>query len=324
YHADHLGSTGYVTDANGDLYQHIEYFPFGETWVEEASNTQRTPYLFTTKELDEETDLYYYGARYYDPRTSVWQSTDPILEQLGTKKEDVPELARKLSLYAYSRQNPIVFSDPDGRDYEILIGGPFGNHRYGHAALRVFGRGYDYVLDFGRYDRTWGILGTPFGDYKGDGVFRIWNNFNQYIERQNRTGRTTTGYVIRTTRQEDMRTLAYYGDLAGVRTVGDGFVQYDLTSDYHALTNNCTTMVIAGIQAGVPALGADLANPQQSIGRGLSGFERFAAGSAIGSRIFMPEDLRANIRRSSVVDARSNSRENTITIRTYRREQPRP
>ncbi|HEY0603173.1 MAG TPA: SpvB/TcaC N-terminal domain-containing protein, partial [Herpetosiphonaceae bacterium] len=47
YHADHLGSTGYVTDANGDLYQHIEYFPFGETWVEEASNTQRTPYLFT-------------------------------------------------------------------------------------------------------------------------------------------------------------------------------------------------------------------------------------------------------------------------------------
>ncbi|HEX6287738.1 MAG TPA: SpvB/TcaC N-terminal domain-containing protein [Herpetosiphonaceae bacterium] len=130
YHADHLGSTGYVTDANGDLYQHIEYFPFGETWVEEASNTQRTPYLFTSKELDEETGLYYYGARYYDPRTSVWQSTDPILEKyLPSRKdaaqsdEDTSKLpgmggvynSLNLGLYSYSHQNPVKFTDPDGR-----------------------------------------------------------------------------------------------------------------------------------------------------------------------------------------------------------------
>jgi len=69
----------YVTDLNGKLYEHLEYFPFGEGWIEENTNQQRTPYLFTAKELDEETGLYYYGARYYDPRTSVWQSPDPIL-----------------------------------------------------------------------------------------------------------------------------------------------------------------------------------------------------------------------------------------------------
>ena len=51
------------------------------SWVEQNSNVQRTPYLFTAKELDEETKLYYFGARYYDPRTSVWQSADPILEK---------------------------------------------------------------------------------------------------------------------------------------------------------------------------------------------------------------------------------------------------
>jgi RHS repeat-associated protein len=79
YHPDHLGSTGFVTDQNGELYEHVEYFPFGETWVQEHSNTQRTPYLYTGKELDEETGLYYYGARYYDPRTSVWASADPAL-----------------------------------------------------------------------------------------------------------------------------------------------------------------------------------------------------------------------------------------------------
>ena len=77
YHADNLGSSNYVTDANGQLYEHLEYFPFGETWVQESSNTQRTPYLFTSKELDEETGLYYYGARYYDPRTSVWEIPRP-------------------------------------------------------------------------------------------------------------------------------------------------------------------------------------------------------------------------------------------------------
>jgi hypothetical protein len=63
YHADHLGSSNYTTDANGALYEHLEYFRSGESWIEESTNTQRTPYLFTGKDLDEETGLYYFGAR---------------------------------------------------------------------------------------------------------------------------------------------------------------------------------------------------------------------------------------------------------------------
>jgi hypothetical protein len=59
YHPDHLGSTSYITDASGEVYQHLEYFAFGETFVEEHSNTDRTPYKFNGKELDEETGLYY-------------------------------------------------------------------------------------------------------------------------------------------------------------------------------------------------------------------------------------------------------------------------
>ncbi|TMQ12501.1 MAG: hypothetical protein E6J91_20700, partial [Deltaproteobacteria bacterium] len=81
YHPDDLGSTNFATAATGDLFEHMEYFPFGETWVSEQTNTQRLPFLFTSKELDEETGLYYFGARYYDPRTSVWQSTDPALAE---------------------------------------------------------------------------------------------------------------------------------------------------------------------------------------------------------------------------------------------------
>ncbi|MBT1697424.1 hypothetical protein KK083_11090 [Fulvivirgaceae bacterium PWU4] len=106
YHPDHLGSTSYVTDVSGEVYQHLEYFAFGETFVEEHSNTDRTPYLFNGKELDEETGLYYYGARYYDPRSSVWESVDELAED--------PEQSGK-SPYAYGWNNPVTYNDPDGK-----------------------------------------------------------------------------------------------------------------------------------------------------------------------------------------------------------------
>jgi len=66
FHPDHLGSTSYLTDASGEVYQHLEYLPFGETLVEEHYNSDRNPYLYNGKELDEETGLYFYGARYLD------------------------------------------------------------------------------------------------------------------------------------------------------------------------------------------------------------------------------------------------------------------
>ncbi len=141
YHPDHLGSSSYITDTQGKLYEHLEYFPFGEAWVEESTNTQRTPYLFTSKELDEETGLYYFGARFYDPRTSVWQSADPVLNKYlpntPTKPEDIVKLLsptvqqslaqfnlpgmggiykpQNLNLYQYSFNNPTIYTDPDGK-----------------------------------------------------------------------------------------------------------------------------------------------------------------------------------------------------------------
>ncbi len=76
YHPDHLGSSSYITNLDGAVVQHVEYVPFGEVFIEERNNTWNTPYLFNAKELDEETGLYYYGARYYNPRESVWLSVD--------------------------------------------------------------------------------------------------------------------------------------------------------------------------------------------------------------------------------------------------------
>jgi RHS repeat-associated protein len=112
YHQDHIKSSIYVTDFDGELYEHLQYFPFGETWIEEKSNTQRTPYEFTAKELDEETELYYYGNRYYDPRTNVWQNPGDIFEHyLDTRIKGAIYNSGNLNLYAYYCQNPLRNSE---------------------------------------------------------------------------------------------------------------------------------------------------------------------------------------------------------------------
>jgi RHS repeat-associated protein len=94
-----------VTDVSGEVYQHIEYFAFGETFVEERSNPNEIIYKFNAKELDDETGLYYYGARYYDARISIWYGVDPLAEKYAG-----------ISPYAYVANNPIIYIDPDGKE----------------------------------------------------------------------------------------------------------------------------------------------------------------------------------------------------------------
>ena len=106
YHPDHLGSSSYITNLDGEVSQHIEYVPFGEVFLEERNNTWNTPYLFNAKDLDEETGMYYYdGARYYAPRLNLWMSTDPLQEKY-----------HNISSYCYTFNNTIKFIDPNGQD----------------------------------------------------------------------------------------------------------------------------------------------------------------------------------------------------------------
>ena len=103
YHPDHLGSSSFITNLEGEVVQHIEYVPFGEVFIEERNSVWNTPYLFNAKEFDEETGMYYYGARYYEPRLSLWMSTDG-------QQEEYPNI----SSYTYSASSPVNYVDPDG------------------------------------------------------------------------------------------------------------------------------------------------------------------------------------------------------------------
>ena len=61
---DHLGSTVLVTDENGDTVWSSEYTPFGQITMEEGILTKAAK--FTGKDLDEDTGLYYFNARWYE------------------------------------------------------------------------------------------------------------------------------------------------------------------------------------------------------------------------------------------------------------------
>ena len=106
YHSDHLGSTSYITDDKANITQYDAYLPYGELLVDEHSSSEDLPYKFNGKEMDEETGLYYYGARYMNPMASIWYGVDPLAEKYTTTGG-----------YVYTLNNPVKFIDVDGREW---------------------------------------------------------------------------------------------------------------------------------------------------------------------------------------------------------------
>jgi RHS repeat-associated protein len=133
YHSDHLGSAQVVTNYQGQIHERLEYTPYGELWIDWRSADapeDGTPYRFTGKELDPETGLYYYGARYLDPKTSRWISGDPALgeyipvapinDEAKKRNQNLPGQGGvfnhvNLHVYHYAGNNPVKYIDPDGR-----------------------------------------------------------------------------------------------------------------------------------------------------------------------------------------------------------------
>ena len=130
YHPDHLGSSSYITDREGRITQHTEYIAFGEVLFEEHSTSKTMPYLFNGKELDQETNLTYFGARYLDMKTSLWLNTDPLSGYNPIKEHEHYIDGQhnggvfnpmNLNTYGYTYQNPIRYIDPNGKQADVTI-----------------------------------------------------------------------------------------------------------------------------------------------------------------------------------------------------------
>jgi RHS repeat-associated protein len=119
YHTDHLGSTNVVsTQHDGEIFEYMEYTPYGELWVEQTKDSEnRLNYTFTGKERDRESGFYYYGARYLDPKISRWMSPDPAWELLIDPKSDDYSVIEGTAWYVYCSNNPLKYVDPTGFVY---------------------------------------------------------------------------------------------------------------------------------------------------------------------------------------------------------------
>lgn len=106
YLKDNLGSTRAVVDNSGNIQETYDYYPFGLLMPDRNGGTSSTMEKFTGKELDSEAslNLYYFGARYYDPAIGQWTSVDPLMKKY-------PEW----SPYNYTLDNPLILVDPYGK-----------------------------------------------------------------------------------------------------------------------------------------------------------------------------------------------------------------
>ena len=108
YHPDHLGSTSLITNESGDVVEYTSYLPFGG--VLEGGESDKK--LYENKELDE-TGLYYYGFRYYDPSKRIFLRADDMIPDAYDPQQ--------LNRYMFERGNPYFYTDPSGH-WTVQVG----------------------------------------------------------------------------------------------------------------------------------------------------------------------------------------------------------
>ena len=121
YHPDNLGSSQFMTDRDGDMVQQYGYRPFGSENYHANTQAFSVSNRYTGQTLDEETGLYYYGARYYDPELARFIQADSTVPD--------PEFSQAYNRYAYCYNNPLKFSDPTGQNpflIAVIIGAYMG------------------------------------------------------------------------------------------------------------------------------------------------------------------------------------------------------
>lgn len=123
-HPDHLGSTNVMTDSTGTTTSRYTYYPFGVVRNSFGTTTFNQPNQYIGQDRDQEADLSYLNARYYDGTRGQFISQDPVFRAIGNPSEiqrltkvDLNKVLmdpQALNSYNYARNNPIRYSDPEG------------------------------------------------------------------------------------------------------------------------------------------------------------------------------------------------------------------
>ncbi len=146
YLKDHLDSSDYLIASDGVPVEQMLYKAYGTEHQPEVLNPrwadhlvqnaaavprEKTHHRFTGKYLDDDTGLYYYGARYYDPALGRFISPDPLY--LADPERCTIHMV-SCNLYAYANNNPMAFIDPTG--LEITVAGDEAYRRQVEESLQ--------------------------------------------------------------------------------------------------------------------------------------------------------------------------------------------
>ena len=104
YQYDHRGNVVAVTDSTGDIQYGYQYDAFGNimfSFDEGAAAAPTDDILFTGKDLDADTGLYYFNARWYDPEVARFLSRGPFKPN-------------EEHAYGFCRGDPLSYVDPTG------------------------------------------------------------------------------------------------------------------------------------------------------------------------------------------------------------------
>lgn len=143
-HPDRLGSTVRQTDSRGNLASSLTYDAFGD--ILSITGADTVPAMFTGKEWDDSTSLYYFGARYYDPSIARFLTADDRTGgPMGFRDVFNP--------YAYCLNDPVNNVDPLGHSISSFfhgvgnVAGKFGHDLEHLVHNRVFQLVTSYIVD---------------------------------------------------------------------------------------------------------------------------------------------------------------------------------
>ncbi|QHS56492.1 RHS repeat-associated core domain-containing protein [Mucilaginibacter sp. 14171R-50] len=231
---DHLGNTrttvtwdaADATQLTPKILQQNDYYAFGLSIKSLEPNvpSPKNQYLYNGKELQDETGLYDYGARLYDPVIGRWTNCDPHASSYFS-----------ISSYSYVNNNPITSIDPDGRDL-IVLSAPTHAGGYGHAAVLIGNdkTGYKYYSKNGTTEHkgAWGASD------KHPVVGRKYASLKEFeaSEDNKKDGPYEKAYELKTDEATDKKM-----EEAAKKAV---------ESDYNVLANSCIDVASDALHAG--------------------------------------------------------------------------
>ena len=201
---DQLSSTRVLIDAQGEVVQQNDFYPFGAKALKSGYAENDNRFLFSGKELQNMLDVntYDFGARMYDAAIARWTCVDPM----GEKHIN-------LSPYNYCVNNPMAFVDPDGQDARITIEGNtvmisvnliiYGDAASQHLATLYldflkerWAEVFSYTLDDTEYEVLWDINVQYIADTNTIAEFDGINNYmNVEYRVYNKKGEGSRSYV---------------------------------------------------------------------------------------------------------------------------------